>query len=536
MGQIDLSFITDSWCVQHMSTHMRSRAILSTVVLILVLLPLTAVDVGAQGTNEPPTLFHFYQTDGDHFDEVLTVNGTSSVPLQNVTWQVVNISLFDQSEVIVSGDFLSSVIPSGEERWSWMLSIDVSGVDCTCAVEVFFDGLHEEEPATIIVYLGQEMATHRPVLSPPEQDLYLLTTGMLHLQLDAVTPDGSLNGSMIYATVCEAPSSVCLVESVPFKLVATYNDYVQITMDATDLLLPDGFWRFTVEMEDRTLKPSNPVNFTIHLDRQAPIVLLSHTLSSNTQVENAAQNNDADVPTTPEHTEIFFIAEVSDGYAGASEVLTWSKTSPSGSQSAFADASFISDSSVSLVPDEAGEWTIILLVRDSAGHLVRSTSSIMVENQAPTVVLTLDGLRVNDGDSVMLPAGDSWLMSANQSVDTENDKPGLTYTWYLDDAMIHTGVSLLGEEVVRLMEQGTINSEGTQSMRIVVTDDDGASNEVTFFISSQVDSMKGSQGLLGANTFTLALVIVLVLSSLLVIRMGTTPPKESLPKWQRKKE
>ena len=519
-----------------MSTLIRSRATLFAVVLMLLLLPVTSVDVGAQGPDEPQTLFHFFQTNGDHFEEILTVNGTSSASLQNVTWQVVNISLLEQSEVIVSGDFLSSVIPSGEDRWSWMLSIDVADVDCTCVVEVFLDELQEDQPASLIVYLGQDLGTHRPVLSPPEQGLHLFTTGMLHLRLDAVTPDGSLNGSMISATVCEAPSSVCLVESVPFELSATYNDYIQISMDAIELSLPDGFWRFMVEMEDRTLKPSNQVNFTIHLDRQAPSVLLSHTLSTNTQGQNETAMTDLAVPTTEEHTEIFFIAEVSDGYAGASEVLTWSKTSPSGSQSAFADASYISDSSVSLVPDEAGEWIIILLVRDSAGHLVRSTSSIMVENLEPTAVLTLDGLRVNDGDSVMLPAGDSWLMSANQSADTGNDKPGLTYTWYLDNVVIQTGGSLQGEEVLRLMEQGSFNSKATQSMKLVVTDDDGASSEVTFSVTSQVDSMDGSQGLLGANSFTLALVIVLVLSLLLVVRMGTTPPKESLPKWQRKKE
>ena len=174
-----------------MSTLIRSRATLFAVVLMLLRLPVTSLVVGAHGPDEPHTLFHFSHTNGDHFEEILTVNGTSSASLQNVTWQVVNISLLEQSEVIVSGDFLSSVIPSGEDRWSWMLSIDVADVDCTCVVEVFLDELQEDQPASLIVYLGQDLATHRPVLSPPEQGLHLFTTGMLHLRLDAVTPDGS---------------------------------------------------------------------------------------------------------------------------------------------------------------------------------------------------------------------------------------------------------------------------------------------------------------------------------------------------------
>jgi hypothetical protein len=180
------------------------------------------------------------------------------------------------------------------------------------------------------------------------------------------------------------------------------------------------------------------------------------------------------------------------------------------------------------VADEAAEWTVILLVRDSAGHLVRSTSTITVENQAPVAVLTLNGLLISDGDSVVLPSGQSWALNASQSTDTPNDLDGLRYTWYLDDKIIQSGGAILLPE--------SINASGSQTLRLSVTDDDGTVSELSFTMDLQDDQVGGSEGLLGGNFFTLALIAVIFLSILLMVRMGSNSTTDSLPKWQRPKD
>lgn len=521
-----LSFMTKVLCVLTMSKRMQPRVLLSIALVALLLLPASSLadHKGNDETMPPMVLFH--QTQGEHFDELMHLNGTADRPLQQARWSILNISLFDQRDVIQEGEYLSSVTPSGDHQWSWTLVVDVSTLDCTCVVEIELYNGPEAFTSQLVVYLGN--LSHRPVLSEPMLSTYTLTEGEMEVPLHAVTPSGDLNGSVLSASLCEAPTSVCLAPLVPFSLNVDFGQDVRIKLNATTLDLPDGFWKFHLEMEDRMLNPSNPVSFTLQLDRQAPIVTLSTTLQDN-EVSTSIDSDEAEEnPTTIEDSEVLFTADVSDGYPGATEVLTWSKISPSGAQTAFTPESFVSPSSVSLVADEAGEWTVILLVRDSAGHLVRTTSTITVENQAPVAVLILNGLLINDGDSVVLPSGQSWELNATQSTDTPNDLQTLRYTWYLDDRIIQSGGAILLPE--------SINASGSQTLRLSVTDDDGTVSELSFTLELQDDPIGGSEGLLGGNFFTLALIAVILLSVLLMVRMGSNSSTESLPKWQRPKD
>ena len=470
----------------------------------------------------------FHQEDGTKANSTLLLNGTSTHPLQSSTWRLVNMTKFDQHDTLAEGTHLSSVIPSGEKQWRWTLVLDVEDIHCTCSVEVLVNN-HSLHPSVIMVYLGD--SGHRPVLKPLSNPLYLLTTETLVVEMDAVTPSQSLNGSALSTTVCEAPWAVCLAEKVPFELTYSVTDSIGIEFNSTEIALPDGFWMFHIELEDRTLKVSNTVSFVLQLDRQAPLITLSNSLNSDAVdlMESAMVSGDvASASVAMEHSEVLFSADVSDGYAGESEVLTWSKISPSGEQSTFSPTSFVSPSSVSFTPDEAGEWTVVLLVRDSAGHLVRTTSSITVENVQPQARLLLDGLTVNDGDMVMFPQGTDWVLNASQSLDTENDLAGLDYRWYVGEELIKNGGATL--------TSGDFNKSGAHTLRLLVTDDDGAQSELSFTINVPSDSVSGSEGLIGGNPFTLGLVVVFSLSTFLLVRMGRSSPPESLPKWQSKKE
>ena len=167
------------------------------------------------------------------------------------------------------------------------------------------------------------------------------------------------------------------------------------------------------------------------------------------------------------------------------------------------------------------------MVRDSAGHLVRTTTTFLVFNEDPTAVVTLDGLAVSDGDQLTIPSGTAWSLNASQSMDTEQDRKLLLYKWYLGEELIQNGGPVL--------DPSALTTPGEQTLRLVVTDDDGAQSELTFTMSIPVDSVDATEGSLGGNIFTLVFVGLVSVALYLLVKMGASPPQDSLPKWQSKK-
>jgi hypothetical protein len=526
--QIGLRFMTD-WKVH--STMRSPLATFATLMAALFMISLSSQSVIANSSREAPIQhldFEFYQAHGVNATEVLSLNGTSETSLKDVHWDIMSLKSGDIEPLLV-GDYLTSVVPSGEERWSWSLVMDVEGLNCTCAVRIhLFGGMGHSQPPPpqLIVYLGEQ--NHVPVLKAPLQSHFLLTEGEMDVNMEAVSPLGTLLDSVVTVHICEAPNLVCLQESIPFKINATVSDMLTLHLDAESMNLEDGFWKFEIMLEDRALSPSNTISFFLQLDRMAPAVSLSNT-HQRTEMSTSSGDSPLDsAPHAQEADQILFTAEVYDGYEGSSEVLTWSKISPDGQQTAFMEGEYITPSSVSLTPDKAGQWSVVLLVRDSAGHLVRATSTINVENVAPKAVVFLDGLQISSEDVLTLPYGDSWILNATQSTDTLNDLDGLSFQWYFDDELIQNGGSTL--------EGSIISTSGTHTVRLVVQDDDESSSELIFTLSSVEDDVSGSEGLVGGNAFTIGFVFVIFTGAFLLTRMGRSSPDESLPKWQRKQK
>ena len=503
-----------------------SRASLVSVVFLLMTLAITP-SITSASESEPEVIeFNFHQKDGHNATDILSLNGTANIALQQVDWRITEFGSGLNEGGLKSGEYLTSVTPSGEQRWSWTLVVDVTGMNCTCVLEVYFSGLNLDTPIeSIVVYLGD--SNHHPVIKTSSEPLFLLTAGELVVDFDGISPLGTLNDSVLNIGVCEAPNSVCLREAQAIKLNSSISDHIQLFFNASVFPLDDGFWMFSVFLEDRTLTASNEVSFIVQVDRQAPAVLLSNSISreSLSTVDDLRDRSDG---TVYEHEEVLFTAEVTDGYPGESEVLTWSKISPSGQQSAFDSDSFITESSVSLLPNQAGEWTVVLLVRDSAGHLIRTTSTFTVENTPPVAHLALDSLEIQHGDTVVAPTTERWQLNASKTMDTLNDQNSLLYRWYLDGEMVQSGGTTF--------ESSKINTSGSYELMLIVLDDDAANSTIAFTIEVPQDAVSGSEGMLGGNLFTIALVTIIALAGFLMARMGAAEQETSLPKWQRKKD
>ena len=103
-----------------------------------------------------------------------------------------------------------------------------------------------------------------------------------------------------------------------------------------------------------------------------------------------------------------------------------------------------------------------------------------------------------------------------------------THWVYVDGDMVQTGGTTL--------QSSKINTSGTYELTLIVLDDDGATSTIAFTIEVPQDVVSGSEGMLGGNLFTIALVTIIVLAGFLMARMGATEQETSLPKWQRKKD
>jgi len=501
-----------------------SCASLVSVIMLLLTMPYAPVMGEHSDSQMSDFQFDFFQVDGYHSSDVLDLNGTANMPLHAAQWRIDDHQANPETPPLLTGDYLSSVTPSGEQRWSWTLVVDVSQLNCTCVLTIIQGDGHHSPRAQIYLYLGE--TGHRPILQQPMPSTYLLVGGELDIEIEAITPAGTLNDSLISFTVCEAPNAVCLKEPEPVKLNSTLTDKLYLKFNASTLTLADGIWKITVMLSDRTLTASNLISYTLQIDRHAPDVVLTSSVQQS-QASLAVVDDSSVEAVVYEGEEVFFTAEVSDGYEGESEVLTWSKISPSGQVSAFSEASFITPASVKFLPDVAGEWSVVLLVRDSAGHLVRTTSTFTVTNAAPVAQVFLDGLQIQQDDVIVAPPGDSWVLNASKTTDTSNDVSSLRYQWYVDGALIQSQGPVLASV--------KINTSGSHDVELVVVDDDGAESRLVFSLDIPQDQVSGSEGMLGGNYFTLGLVFIIGIAGFLLARMGATEPETSLPKWQRKK-
>ena len=104
----------------------------------------------------------------------------------------------------------------------------------------------------------------------------------------------------------------------------------------------------------------------------------------------------------------------------------------------------------------------------------------------------------------------------------------LLFKWYLGEELIQNGGSVL--------DPTTLTTTGEQTLRLVVTDDDGAQSELTFTMLIPAQSVDAPEGSLGGNLFTFVFVGLVSVALYLLVKMGAGPPQESLPKWQSKKE
>jgi len=172
--------------------------------------------------------------------------------------------------------------------------------------------------------------------------------------------------------------------------------------------------------------------------------------------------------------------------------------------------------SISVYPTESGTYVVNLAVADQAGNIGRNSQVIEIQNIAPIVRLTIDGVPISDNAEFILQKGSTVHFDASSSTDTSNDALNLRFVWRVNNIPTYEGAS---REII--WPDGI---EDEFILTIEVIDDDSVTSQISILVKDgSVDSSMPLS------------IIVLILSTLFfsysIVNMRKQANESDIPKW-----
>ena len=482
------------------------------MLLLLLFMPVSNSMPHASATetaSAPGVSITFDQSQGVLFSEWVNLSGTSTAPLRETAWSIVNIS-GSTPITVLEGPYLTAVRPVGEGAYTWELSVNVGPVECTCYIEL--EMTDEGVPSTStthIIYVGQ--GHHRPVFldeayatgqSPLDRVSPLVVNDVEVVELPLVLPASGSSSLQAFGTICEAPFEVCLDaplrQSLPFSFI---DQTMLVELNASRMGLHEGIWRVDVSATDELLRSSQNVRLSLIHDTTAP-------------------NIEITAPDAPLESEPFNVfANGDDGYDGSAFFVTWVLTDPNGQSRAPLPDERESNTHLILAYASSGVYRIEATVRDLAGNTVTVYADAQVLNLQPRAAISVDNLLITNEVPILLGPDHQWSLNANASIDNEP----IDYLWVINNSTSIRGIPSLVRE--------NFDRAGSYSVELIVFDDDGATDtqRVNVIIvdptSVSVESPLTHPALVG---FFLLLIFAI---TVLLVRQRKEGESE-LPKWR----
>jgi hypothetical protein len=511
----------------------RKRALQTQGCLMFVLLscalfsPLSSAGHGQNhgANNDTSYSFSYDQDQGLNALGMIEVSGESHFQLRDAKWTLYDISI--TNEPLLQGDYLTAVFPMAE-GYFWELSVNASGHECTCVLEISFPGPNEKlHVHPLIVYLGS--TNHQPVLLPTnfehnfremvndssqgtgqastmiqedvQSDLELSPLDGRIVEFNLITPNGDLNGSMLKANICEAPYNVCLDEGKTITLESEFQgNIVSIQLNSSLVNDEEGIWKFSFFAQDNLLRTSFEEDMSFIFDITSPSLVINMDSSAG------------------EHEPFTVFSEGIDGYTGAFIQENWKITLPNGSVRAPYPSELIDDSHLVFNFSQSGEYTLELTGRDKAGNMNTTSVQFNILNQNPVAVISIDGLTTTNEQIVQMNVGGNWSILATDSYDNEP----IDYLWIISSSTSIRGVESLSFD--------NFKTAGTYSVELIVFDDDGSTNSTLIQLEIQAEDEAGSSGPNIGAVALVGLALFGVIFSIVYILFGRKDTV-SLPKW-----
>ena len=446
-----------------------------------------------------------YQTDGLQFDEYLNLSGSSIFPASELTWYIYEVLPeveFSQNIINQSNIFERVTIEGGISYWE--LSIYVGHLNCSCQFSI----THHHHQSSILVYLGT--SNHFPIIESipsfqlPSDNYDVVLNYAVTWPINEVESLGGLNISMFRAEICQYSGEACVSNSFNVELPYTVSNdgLYMIQISQEDMALSDGNWLFDIVFRDSYLRTSNLHSKVLTFDTNPPNVTIF-----------GAQN-------IKEMSQAIYSILVDDGYDSSSVAITWTLTNPDGDTRALFGSEIIDDYSAKISFNKSGNWSINVLAIDSVGHYTRMSHIVDVEN-IPPVISIYSTNEVNADMSFDIAT--EWYLDAASSVDTANDQANLIFQWYIDESLIHSGNNL---------SQSVLSQPGSYDLILVVTDDDGDTDEFLLSLTLKQDSEINEDASFNAVIVGSISVIVVILLISLIFILKKPNGDFKLPKWK----
>ena len=445
--------------------------------------------------------------DGIWVNESLIINGSTTIPAQDASWVLYDVTdPYSEWEILRTGEFFSTVIPVDEGIWIWTISIDTQGLNCTCWLEVSQPNGLERVFLNRIIFIGE--GPHSPILSPVHDQSIIVDEPVL-IATHGIIAHGSLEDTQLLLEWCSAPQGACDGDLFYQEINVTWDDDEgTFPVDSNELNLSDGSYLFTYYLRDAALLESPIVNLFVHVDHTDPIASLSAPLSVN-------------------ESELLMIdgSDSRDGVWGNALQANWFITSPDGVLR-IAEQSETDGLVLSLYPEQAGIWNIKVDVVDLVGRRASQEVTVIVENIEPESSFTINGLSGEQFSNYTFIQGNEMILDGSTSIDTESDMMTLTYSWKID------GIESGNMPIIDLSEL----ESGTHEVELTVTDDDGITSTKTILFSVEEKEVISDDGVLNYSAIIVFTMIALGLGMLSsrVLRGGQSTT--SMPKWHKPAE
>lgn len=469
------------------------RSIGLVFLLIVACLPSVNADTGASSIA-------FDQADGVVFeDSSFSITGVSTVALNDVSWEVVDIS---SDVVLTSGSFLDHVTPNGEGAWTWAHNVSVAEPGCTCRFVVH----HASVSEALVIYVGSPVTWSPVWLNEPEGRVLLNNGANTTVELDVVFPPQRGNGSVVEIQRCPASANqVCKSPVSTVSLPLLYDGVTSSVVFEPSSWSPEGHWAISaMTVVDVVLSRSTSVVWQVLHDETPPTVSI--------EASDKATESDP----------VVIVVNATDATSEVTVVVDVRTTDPTGAVQLL-DANKATTGFL-LHPHVAGDWEVAVTVEDGAGLSTTVSHALTVTNLPPEANARLNGAVIESGDRLSVRAGDAFLIDSSASKDTGGDLLNLNHVWWLDSDGRISGVETLTND--RFPEAGVYE------IRLEVVDNDGASDELTFTLEVIVeDEPLREAAVLGP----LLLVLVgLGLALLMYVRNRAKAP--SIPTWPGEQE
>ena len=489
-------------------TSLRLENLVLLLVMVAVVTPaMQPVLASDESVNASGLLFEVDQRNGHHTTEWLSLSGRSTAPLRNTSWMLVNISSSTPT-TLLSGPFLTSVEPASDDEYLWTLQLNTTGYSCTCYVRL------ESVPsstdvlvAEILVYLGQEH--HRPVFESEihqvqqsgmaDKAMEYLLNDPLSLDIPLIFPPLQGPGSSVSASVCEAPFGVCLSAPISHTLDHQWaNNSLHLPLNATNLDLDEGIYLISLQVKDAFLRSSGTYGLILVHDVLPPTIQLR-------------------APTNVSEFQSFMVlAEIDDGYEGASTTVTWRLVDDDGRTRAPTEDEWVSGNQLLLNYSMSGTVRIEATVRDRAGLTSSATVDVGVMNVPPIARIFIDGFEGQSESTILLGPNDNWTLDGLGSSDNE----AIEYLWVIDDT-----TSIRGQAA---LTRADIPSTGLHRVELIVFDDDGSTSNTVIQIEIRDIGQEPEPSTL---PLFLGVGLFILLAMLSVLIINTSSKSEGLPKW-----